>query len=357
MAAWKRKGGLQHYYDKIVNGMTRNGYDRVFAEQIFAQIQGFGEYGFPESHAAGFALIAYQSAWLKCHEPEAFLAALLNSQPMGFYSPSTLVQDARRHGVAVRPVDVTCSDWEAAFEDLDAPRPAVRLGMNLIKGMDEAAARRIADARAQQPFSDTGDLALRAELNRSQLQALGAANALFRLAGHRRQALWQAVVSAPDRGLLRSAAIQETEQPQLVAPTEGEDLVSDYRSLALTLGRHPLALLRDRLSSMRFASAEQLRDYPTGRVARACGIVTIRQRPGTSKGTIFVTLEDETGTVNVIVWPRVVEQQRQALLGSQLMGVYGTWQNENQVRHLVAGRLVNLSPMLGELATRSRNFH
>jgi error-prone DNA polymerase len=357
MAAWKRKGGLQHYYDKIVNGMTRNGYDRVFAEQIFAQIQGFGEYGFPESHAAGFALIAYQSAWLKCHEPEAFLAALLNSQPMGFYSPSTLVQDARRHGVAVRPVDVTCSDWEAAFENLDAPRPAVRLGMNLIKGMDEAAARRIADARAQQPFSDTADLALRADLNRNQLQALGAANALFRLAGHRRQALWQAVVSAPDRGLLRSAAIQETEQPQLVAPTEGEDLVSDYRSLALTLGRHPLALLRDRLSSMRFASAEQLRDYPTGRVARACGIVTIRQRPGTSKGTIFVTLEDETGTVNVIVWPRVVEQQRQALLGSQLMGVYGTWQNENQVRHLVAGRLVNLSPMLGELATRSRNFH
>jgi error-prone DNA polymerase len=376
MAAWKRKGGLQHYYDKIVKGMTKNGYDLAFAEQIFAQIQGFGEYGFPESHAAGFALIAYQSAWLKCHEPEAFLAALLNSQPMGFYSPSTLVQDARRHGVVVRPVDVTCSDWEAVLEDPDSggrladlardapdqsdpdgPRPAVRLGMNLIKGMDEAAALRIMAARVERPFTDTADLALRADLNRTQLQALGDANALFRLAGHRRQALWQAVASAPDRGLLRSAAIEETEQPQLVAPTEGEDLVSDYRSLALTLGRHPLALLRDRLTGMRFASAAQLRDYPTGRVARACGIVTIRQRPGTSKGTIFVTLEDETGVVNVIVWPRVVEQQRQALLGSQLMGVYGTWQNENQVRHLVAGRLVNLSPMLGELATRSRNFH
>jgi len=357
MAAWKRKGGLQHYYDKIVKGMTKNGYDLAFAEQIFAQIQGFGEYGFPESHAAGFALIAYQSAWLKCHEPEAFLAALLNSQPMGFYSPSTLVQDAQRHGVAVRPVDVTCSDWEAVFEDLSAPRPAVRLGMNLIKGMDEAAARRIAEARMQRPFTDTADLALRADLNRGQLQALGAANALYRLAGHRRQALWQAVASAPDRGLLRHATIEEAEQPELMAPTEGEDLVSDYRSLALTLGRHPLALLRDRLSAMRFASAAQLRDYPTGRVARACGIVTIRQRPGTSKGTVFVTLEDETGVVNVIVWPRVVEQQRQALLGSQLMGVYGTWQNENEVRHLVAGRLVNLSPMLGELATRSRNFH
>jgi error-prone DNA polymerase len=398
MAAWKRKGGLQHYYDKIVKGMTKNGYELAFAEQIFAQIQGFGEYGFPESHAAGFALIAYQSAWLKCHEPEAFLAALLNSQPMGFYSPSTLVQDAQRHGVVVRPVDVTRSDWEAVLEDPDCgarlvaadaadtlpslrahsfvplaagddalddhagqpeqgSRPAVRLGMNLIKGMDQAAALRIADARALRPFTDMADLALRAELSRAQLQALGDANALFQLAGHRRQALWQAVASAPDRGLLRSAAIEETEHPDLVAPTEGENLVGDYRSLALTLGRHPLALLRDKLSAMRFVSAEKLRDYPTGRLARACGIVTVRQRPGTSKGTIFVTLEDETGVVNVIVWPRVAEQQRQALLGSQLMGVYGTWQNENQVRHLVAGRLVNLSPMLGQLATRSRNFH
>ena len=470
MAAWKRKGGLQHYYEKIVTNMIKNGYEPDFAEQIFAQIQGFGEYGFPESHAAGFALIAYQSAWLKCHEPEAFLAALLNSQPMGFYSPSTLVQDAQRHGVVVRPVDVTCSDWEATLEAVasgerlvpihpdhdpatclphsfvpvstpclgdqtdaladettcntahsayqthdarwsaeqahlldpelvqvhqqtqrqeqtqaqtppqsgtqhqssaqtfllphqlrqepgDPPRPAVRLGMNLIKGMDQAAALRIKEARATRPFTDMADLALRADLSRTQLQALGDANALYQLAGHRRQALWQAVASAPDRGLLRHAAIDETEQPTLAAPTEGENLVSDYRSLALTLGRHPLALLRNKLSAMRFASAAQLHDYPSGRLARACGIVTVRQRPGTSKGTIFVTLEDETGVVNVIVWPRVVERQRQALLGSQLMGVYGTWQNENKVRHLVAGRLINLSPMLGELGTKSRNFH
>ena len=206
-------------------------------------------------------------------------------------------------------------------------------------------------------FTDMADLALRADLSRAHLQALGDANALYQLAGHRRQALWQAVASAPDRGLLRHAAIEETEQPTLVAPTEGENLVSDYRSLALTLGRHPLALLRNKLSAMRFASAAQLHDYPSGRLARACGIVTVRQRPGTSKGTIFVTLEDETGVVNVIVWPRVVERQRQALLGSQLMGVYGTWQNENKVRHLVAGRLINLSPMLGELGTKSRNFH
>ncbi|QEI07278.1 error-prone DNA polymerase [Pigmentiphaga aceris] len=443
MAAWKRKGGLQHYYDKITKGMARNGYEPAFAEQIFAQIQGFGEYGFPESHAAGFALIAYQSAWLKCHEPEAFLAALLNSQPMGFYSPSTLVQDAQRHGVVVRPVDVMTSDWDATLEEVasgkrlvavnqnddpqpplphsfvavsaiqaasqadecaddeadrsvspwthdarwsaeqahlqdyesmhgttctpataaqqdaseESPRPAVRLGMSLIKGMDRAAATRIAEARAVRPFTDMNDLALRADLNRAQLQALGDANALYQFAGHRRQALWQAVASAPDRGLLRHAGIEETEQPVLAAPTEGENLVSDYRSLALTLGRHPLALLRGKLSAMRFASAAQLQDYPSGRLARACGIVTVRQRPGTSKGTIFVTLEDETGVVNVIVWPRVVERQRQALLGSQLMGVYGTWQNENKVRHLVAGRLVNLSPMLGELGTRSRNFH
>lgn len=365
MAAWKRKGGLQQYYDRIVNTMRRNGYDATFAEQIFAQIQGFGEYGFPESHAAGFALIAYNSAWLKRHEPEAFLAALLNSQPMGFYSPSTLVQDARRHGVDVRPVDVRCSDWEATLElpsvawtpANDGPRPKVRLGMNLVKGMEADAARRIVTARAERPFDDAGDLARRARLERRHLQALAEANALYGLAGHRRQAAWDAITAAPARGLLREAVIEETEQPVLAAPSEGENLVSDYRTLSLTLGRHPLALLRDRLARMRLQSAADLHDQPSGRLVRACGIVTVRQRPGTSKGTIFVTLEDETGVVNVIVWPRLVEKQRQALLGSQLMAVYGTWQNENHVRHLVAGRLVDLTPMLGKLATHSRNFH
>lgn len=355
MAAWKRKGGLEKFEGKLIAGMLERGYTREFADAIFRQIQGFAEYGFPESHAASFALLAYVSSWLKCHEPEAFLAALLNSQPMGFYSPSQLVQDARRHGVKVHPVDVMESGWDASLDHNGRTRPSVRLGLNLVRGLSREAGWRIEEARAIRPFADLHDLGLRARLERTELQALAAANALSALSGHRRQALWQAVAGAPDKGLLRQAAVAE-QMPMLAPPSEGQDILGDYRSLGLTLGRHPVALLRAKLLEKRFMPADVLHTYANGQFARGCGIVTVRQRPETAHGTMFVTLEDETGLVNVIVWPTLVEQQRRELLGASLLGVYGIWQSDQGVQHLVAKRLVDLSPWLGRLATQSRDF-
>ena len=360
MAAWKRKGGMNNYEARIVDAMVDNGYEEAFAKAIFSQIEGFGEYGFPESHAASFALLTYASSWLKCHEPAAFLCALLNSQPMGFYSPSQLVQDARRHGVPVLPVDVAVSGWEAALEapggqGAQGAAPAVRLGLNSLFGMRAEAAQRIEDARAIAAFADVADLARRGGLDRHDLQVLAAGNALHALAGHRRAALWQAAGAVPDRDLLR-ATTPEEDAPVLAAPSEGESIVSDYRSQGLTLGRHPLALLRKQLLAQRFLPASTLSCYTNGQVARACGIVTVRQRPGTAKGVVFMTLEDETGTVNVIVWPDLVESQRREVLSAPLLGVYGVWQQEGIVRNLVAKRLVDMSHLLGRLRTSSRDF-
>ena len=355
MAAWKRKGGIEKYYDRIVTGMLGNGYTLEFAEAIFSQIQGFGEYGFPESHAASFALLAYASSWLKRHEPAAFLCALLNSQPMGFYSPSQLVQDAQRHGIEVRPVDIAISTWDATLEETGAAQPAVRLGLSLQRGMSRDAVARIEDARAIRPFASVADLARRAGLERADLQVLAGANALASLAGNRRDALWQAVGAVPDRDLLRPTTVEET-LPTLVPPSEGDDIVDDYRAQGLTLGRHPVALLRKRLLDQRFMPASTLHDYQDGQLARACGLVTVRQRPGTAKGVLFLTLEDETGNVNVIVWKALVEQQRKEVLGAPLLGVYGVWQRQGEVRHLVAKRLVDMSALLGRLATHSRDF-
>ncbi|NYH26039.1 error-prone DNA polymerase [Paraburkholderia bryophila] len=356
MAAWKRKGGLEKYYNRIVVGMQERGYDLAFAESIFEQIKGFGEYGFPESHAASFALLVYASSWLKCHEPEAFLTAMLNSQPMGFYSPSQLVQDAQRHGVTVLPVDVTISGWDSSLERFaDATRPAVRLGLSLLRGMKDGAAERIVNARAVRAFGSVSDLARRAQLDRKDLHALADANALASLAGNRREALWQSVAAVPDKDMLASAPVQD-ETPELGAPSEAHDIVSDYRSVGLTLGRHPLELLRPQLLENRLMPASTLRTYRHGRLARGCGLVTVRQRPGTAKGVLFVTLEDETGNVNVIVWPSLFERQRKEALGASLLAVYGTWQCEGEVRHLVAQRLVDMSHLLGGLSTVSRNF-
>ena len=367
MAAWKRKGNLQQYYEKIVNGMLARGYQREFAESIYKQIQGFAEYGFPESHAASFALLVYASAWLKCHEPAAFLCALLNSQPMGFYSPSQLVQDARRHQVEVRPVDVLVSDWDSTLEPIINGNVqegvAVRLGMSRISGMRMASAQRIVAARrsststisAATLLTDLADLAQRANLDRSDLQALAASNALLGLTGHRRSALWHAAGAVPDKDLLRGTQIEES-QPKLKQPSAGEELILDYQSLGLTLGQHPLALLRKQLFARRFATAQDLQLYQNDQLARACGLVTVRQRPATAKGVLFMTLEDETGNVNLIIWPALLEQQRQIVLNAKLLGVYGIWQREGEVRHLVAKRLVDMTHMLGRLVPKSHDF-
>ncbi|MBI5909363.1 MAG: error-prone DNA polymerase [Betaproteobacteria bacterium] len=356
MAAWKRKCGLEHLEQRLIQGMLERGYAREFAERIYQQILGFGEYGFPESHSASFALLVYVSAWLKRHHPAAFLAALLNSQPMGFYAPAQLVQDARRHGVEVRPVDVLASDWECTLESGADGAPAVRLGLLMVKGLSEAGAGRIMEARAQGAFVSVEELMRRAHLDRHELKCLAASNALARIAGHRRLAYWQVAGVDTASHLLAEAPIHET-APQLSAPSEGDGLVADYASLGLTLGRHPLALLRSRLKRMRLAAAADVRRLPHGSSVRAAGIVIGRQRPDTASGVVFVTLEDETGCVNVIVWRDLGERQRRELLSARLMAVYGSVEREGEVVHVIARRLADHSELLGKLATRSRDFH
>jgi len=357
MAAWRRKGGLEPFERRLKDGMRARGYTEAFADQIYRQILGFGEYGFPESHSASFALLVYVSAWLKHHEPAAFCAALLNSQPMGFYAPAQLVQDARRHGVEVRPVDVTVSDWECTLESFESrDAPAVRLGMLMVKGLPQASAERVIRARGERTFDSVADLARRAGLDRRDLKCLAAADALAALSGHRRMAYWQVAGLESAPVLLRDAPIHEAD-PALPVPTEGERLVADYASLGLTLGRHPLALLRDCLQRKRLATAAEIRAMPHGRLARTAGIVTGRQRPDTASGVVFVTLEDETGYVNVVVWRSLSERQRRELLGSRLMAVHGVVEREGEVVHLVARHLVDESALLGRLLTRSRDFH
>ncbi|HSV58516.1 MAG TPA: error-prone DNA polymerase [Variovorax sp.] len=378
MAAWKRKGGIEKFYVPLVQGMIERGYAPEFAEGIFQQILGFGEYGFPESHAASFALLVYVSSWIKLHEPACFLAALLDSQPMGFYSPSQLVQDARRHGVEVRPVDVLHSELDCTLEPRaadaprmqearfaqrlgDGPQPAVRLGLRRVATLSEAGAERIVNARAQASFTSTEDLALRAELDARDMGALAAADALASLSGHRRQQVWEATAQRRAPALLKGVPIHEQALALPAAP-EGEEIVGDYASLGFTLRRHPLELLRPRLLRMRLSSAAQLRDMKSGQTVRACGIVMGRQRPQTANNTMFVTLEDETGNVNVIVWSHVAEAWREPLLKSRLLAVQGTWQRDvdsgGEVRHVLATGFKDLTPLLGRLveSSRSRDF-
>ncbi|WP_413893577.1 error-prone DNA polymerase [Candidatus Skiveiella danica] len=423
MAAWKRKGGVHKFHERIVGGMVERGYTEAFAQGIFRQIEGFGEYGFPESHAASFALLVWVSCWLKRHEPAAFLAAMLNSQPLGFYTPSQLVQDARRHHIEVRPIDVTTSDWDCTLEEdaaspkwgemgsdpdsaplagnhirpssesgsdpispppeasrilptksgsdphfpnpgqepaSKAPHPPVRLGLRLVATLSEPAARRILAARQHHPFTTTEDLALRAALDAGDLKALAAADALTALSGHRRQQVWDASALHRAPELLREAPTHELPLA-LIEAGEGEAITHDYAATGLTLRRHPLALLRPELARWKLLTAAQLRVLPDGTPTRACGIVTVRQQPGTAKGVTFVTLEDETGTVNVIVWKALRERQRRELVRSRLLAVQGTWQRDvesgGEVRHLIATRLRDLTPLLGDLMTGSRDFH
>ncbi len=355
MAAWKRHGNVSKYHDRLVGGMLERGYPQDFAEAIFKQMEGFGEYGFPESHAASFAILVYISCWLKKHEPACFLAAMLNSQPLGFYGPAQLVQDARRHGVEVLPVDVSHSDWDCALA-----APAIRLGLRLVSGLRQQVGERIAAERAQGAFTSTQDLALRCDLNEADLKALASGDALLSLSGHRRQQVWDAAALKPAPPLLAGVPVAE-DALQLPAAGEGEEVVFDYAALGLTLRSHPLALLRPQLAPRRIVTAAQMADYPSGRLVRACGIVTMRQRPQTAKGVIFVTLEDETGSVNVIVWKAIKERFRQVVYQSRLLAVYGTWQRDEdsggQVCHVIAGHLIDLTHLLGDLSTTSRDFH
>ncbi len=357
MAAWKRKGGLEPFQKQLIDGMLERGYAESFAQQIFNQILGFGEYGFPESHSASFALLVYTSAWLKHHEPAAFCAALINSQPMGFYAPAQLVRDARAHGVLVRPVDVAVSDWDCTLERRDDGRPALRLGLRVVKRLSQEGAFRLLAARAAGAFADIADLAERATLDRRDLEALAAADALAALAGHRHRAVWQ--VSGVERALPLLPAMTAAQEgmPLLRAPREGQEIVADYFSTGLTLRRHPLALLRDALAKRGVIPNRELWEQPDGRSVTAAGLVITRQRPGSASGVTFVTMEDETGYVNLIVWKRVADAQRAALLESRLLLVHGKLQREGDVLHVIAHRLTDLSALLGDLTVASRNFH
>jgi error-prone DNA polymerase len=357
MAAWKRKGGLEPFQRQLIEGMRTRGYPQSFAEQIFKQILGFGEYGFPESHAASFALLVYVSAWLKHHEPAAFCAALVNSQPMGFYAPAQLVRDARAHGVQVRSVAIAASDWDCTLERCEEGRPALRLGLRMVKHLSREGALRLLAARQARPFTTVDDLAERAALDRRDLEALAAADALAGLAGHRHRAVWQTSGVEPALPLLSAESAASEGVPLLRAPLEGQDIVADYASLGLTLRRHPLALLREELNRQGVITNQELWNRRSGRRVTAAGLVITRQRPGSAGGVTFVTMEDETGHVNVIVWKSVAAAQRAPLLESQLLLVRGTLQREGDVLHVIAERLTDLSRLLGGLEVAARNFH
>jgi error-prone DNA polymerase len=359
MAAWKRRGGLEPYREKLLAGMLARGYSREYAEQTFERIKGFGSYGFPESHAASFALVTYASCWLKCHEPAAFVASLINSQPMGFYTPDQLLQDAKRKGIRVLPVDVRYSDWDCTLEFVDGDtrgKPAIRLGLRLVSGFSQDVAERIASARAPRPFADVADLCNRASVDRRHQALLAESGALKGLSGHRHRARWAiAGVEAP---LPLFDGVPQTAEPDLAIPlpSVGEDMVADYASIGLTLGKHPLSLIRKQLTARCCLSSADLAKAPHGKRVRFAGLVRMRQRPETASGVTFVTLEDEHGMVNAVVWKRTAEEQRRELLESSLMAIDGRWECVDGVQHLIVTQMKNYGAMLKNLQTGSRDF-
>jgi len=359
MAAWKRHGGLEPFRERIIEGMRERGYDSDFAEQVFEQIKGFGSYGFPESHAASFALLAYASAWLKCHQPAAFACALLNSQPMGFYRPGQILQDARRHGVQVLPPDVQHSDWDSSLvaiaSTLATTTSAIRLGLREIRGLRQPAAAGIVAARADGVFSSAQELAERAGLDRFDLARLAEGGALATISGHRHQARWQVQGVERGRDLLAGTVIRES-QVAFAPPTTAAEVMQDYAALGYTLGAHPLALLRPALAARGAQCSQRVLAGQNGQQVRAVGLVSMRQRPATASGVTFLTLEDEHGWLNAIVWAKVYERQRRIVREARLLAIDGELQQALGVTHVIAQRLHDWSALLDGLDTRSRDF-
>ena len=367
MAAWKHTGDMEPHRARIRELMEAKNYASEFIDQIFEQIKGFGAYGFPQSHAASFAKLVYVSCWLKRHEPAAFACALLNAQPMGFYAPSQIVQDAQRGrgarvGVEFLPVDVTCSDYDNTLvggtphtDEQLATQPAVRLGLRQIAGLAKAAAEAIMLARQERPFLNLHDLCQRAGLDQKARRVLAEAGALQRLAGHRHQARW--LVAGIEQRLPLFSGSPAEPAIQLPAPALSEEVLSDYRGLGLTLGAHPLSLLRRSLQARRMVSSRELQNKRHGCHVRAVGLVIGRQKPETAKGTVFVTLEDEFGAVNVVVWEQVAQRRRKPLLSAGLLAVQGRWERVDGVAHLIAQDMQDLSALLGSLQLGSRDFH
>jgi error-prone DNA polymerase len=360
MAAWKRRGGLEPHKEKLLSGMLARGYTQAYAEELFERIKGFGSYGFPESHAASFALATYASCWLKCHEPAAFTASVINSQPMGFYSPDQLLQDARRHGIRVLPVDVRTSDWDCTLEFADGNTrgtPAIRLGLRLITGFSQPVAERITAARSRGIFSDVAELCQRAQLDRRHQALLAEAGALKGLSGHRHRARW--AVAGVEASLPLFDALPQTTEPTvpIPLPSASEDMLADYASIGLTLGRHPLSFIRKQLSARRCKSSADLAAMSHGSRVRFAGLVRMRQRPETASGVTFVTLEDEHGMVNAVVWERTAQAQRRTLLDAQLMAIDGTWERVDGVQHLIVQRMHDFGSLMTSLRQASRDFH
>ncbi|WP_104097044.1 error-prone DNA polymerase [Stutzerimonas kunmingensis] len=356
MAAWKRHGSLEPHRVRLTERMLAKGYQPDFIARIFEQIKGFGSYGFPESHAASFALLTYASCWLKRHEPAAFACALINSWPMGFYNPDQILQDARRHGLEIRPVDARHSGWDCSLEPCRQEQPAIRLGLRMVRGFREADALRIEAARQRQPFMDIHDLCRRAELEPRAREQLADAGVLRGLAGHRHRARWAVAGIEPQLPLFDGLPAMEETPIYLPLPSVSEDLFNDYATLGTTLGPHPLTLLRNELKARRCQSSRELATIEHGRLVSVAGLVIGRQRPQTASGVIFVTLEDEFGMVNVVVWRDLAERQRRPLIQSQLLRVDGHLESASGVRHLIAGRLSDLTPLLTGLDVRSRDF-
>lgn len=382
MAAWRRKGGLEPFRQKLVDGMSTNGYEAEFAERFYQQICGFGEYGFPESHAASFALLVYVSAWLKCYHPAAFTAALLNSQPMGFYAPAQLIADARKHGVTVLPPDVNASAWDCTLESmvsekgtssqgqvtsqntplvaqsstLNSPRSlALRLGLRMVAGLPISAVEQILRVRQHGPFQSVDDFMTRTSLGRGVSQRLSRADAFASLHIGRRQALWQALPTHEPGSLFRN--VPDREQPaSLPALSPAMEVTADYRTTGLSLRAHPFQFLRERVSALKVVPAKDLESLPDGQGVKVAGLVLLRQRPGTAKGVTFVTLEDETGQVNLVIWQSVWDHYRRAARNASVMLVTGHLQIAEGIIHVVARRIQDLSELLTGIPPHSRDF-
>jgi error-prone DNA polymerase len=357
MATFKATGGVSTFYEKFLKGMAGNGYPAEFAEKTFKQIEGFGSYGFPESHAASFAIIAYASAWMKCHHPDVFCCALLNSQPMGFYAPAQLVTDAKNHGVEIRAVSVNASRWDCTLEETSGGMRALRLGLRMTKGLANADAATIVGARADMPFTSVEEMARRSAVPVAALERLAEADAFGALGLDRRQALW-AIRGLSDTALPLWVAADAGRLPQpeatepgvaLTPMTDAREVVEDYRSTGLTLRAHPVSFLRDALTARGMIACADLRRARDGRRVAVPGIVLVRQRPGSAKGVIFITLEDETGIANLVVWAPVFEQYRALVLSARMLAVRGRVQREGEVIHVVAETIEDLSPLLAEL--------
>ena len=366
MATFKKHGDVAKFHDKMITGMIARGYEPDFAERCFRQIEGFGTYGFPESHAASFALLVYVSAWIKRHYPDVFICALLNAQPMGFYSPSQLVAEARRSGIAVRPADVSHSCWDSTLEpdpENRDGRHALRLGLRLVKGLAAGEGERIAASRqpsaAGAPWSSLADIMRRADVSARSLEAIANADGFASLGLNRRQALWEVRALAGQRwqelplfahATRRHHDLAGTE-PEVVLPQAhaGEEVAADYRSLGLSLKDHPVRLLARPLARDGWQTCAVAHEARDGQRLRLAGLVTMRQRPGTAKGTVFLTLEDGLHSLNVIIWPKLTETYRDAMLRSQILGVVGRIQREKAVLHFIADHLFNLNGFLRHL--------